>query len=149
MTPTDKDYPYWLADKICAFGDFGKDVANTLRKLDDSVKNLELENAKQRELVPGGSASGRDGGSSDWVDKWIPISHYLPAHNQTVLVWRDGGLLSILNGSAQITTFRLLRTGPAWECDVNEFPVPPSLLRNVTHWMPLPTKPTIDSLGWR
>lgn len=112
-------------------------------------KMLLEENAKLRELVPGGSASGRDGGSSDWVDKWIPISHYLPAHNQTVLVWRDGGLLSILNGSAQITTFRLLRTGPAWECDVNEFPVPPSLLRNVTHWMPLPTKPTTDSLGWR
>lgn len=67
-------------------------------------KMLLEENAKLRELVPGGSASGRDGGSSDWVDKWIPISHYLPAHNQTVLVWRDGGLLSILNGSAQITT---------------------------------------------
>jgi len=102
------------------------------------------ENAKLRELVSGGGASCRDGGLSDLVGKWIPISHYLPAHNQTVLVWRDGGLLSILNGSAQITTFRLLRTGPAWECDVNEFPVPPSLLRNVTHWMPLPTRPTIE-----
>lgn len=148
MIPTDKDYPYWLADKICAFGDFGKDVANTLRKLDDSVKNLELENAKLRELVPGGGASGRDGGLSDWVGKWIPVNHYLPAHNQTVLVWRDGGLLSIFKGSANITTFRLLSTGPAWECDINDFLPPSSLRQHVTHWMPLPTRPTTDSFRW-
>ena len=36
-----KEYAYWLADKIQAFGDYGKDCAYCLREQADRIERLE------------------------------------------------------------------------------------------------------------
>lgn len=82
-------------------------------------------------------------GSTVGLGAWVSISERLPRHNETVLVWRRGTYSRLTPGRAEITRFRLTGDGPMWDCDQIHWPVPlpTSLLRQVTHWMPLPTGP--------
>lgn len=80
-------------------------------------------------------------GCSDGLGAWVPTGERLPSHNATVLVWRAGVFDRLTPGSTQITTFRLTGDGPQWNSDQHHWPLPPSLVCRVTHWMPLPAPP--------
>lgn len=76
---------------------------------------------------------------------WVPTGERLPSHNATVLVWRAGVFDRLTTGLAQITTFRLTGDGPQWDADQHNWPLPASLVRHVTHWMPLPAGPAVSA----
>ena len=72
---------------------------------------------------------------------WVPVDERLPSHNATVLVWRAGVYTRLTPGLVQITKFYLTGDGPKWDSDQFGWPIPPMLVRRVTHWMPLPAGP--------
>lgn len=76
----------------------------------------------------------------------ISCEALLPDTPREVLVWRDGAAFNVLGGRWQISKCRLTRSGPRWECDEPGYwPIPPSLMRRVTHWMELPERPNVNS----
>jgi hypothetical protein len=84
-------------------------------------------------------------GCSEGLCAWVPTGERLPSHNATVLVWRRGVFDRLTPGHAHITKFRLTGEGPRWEVDQHNWPLPPALVRRVTHWMPLPAGPAVSA----
>ena len=64
----------------------------------------------------------------EYLPKWVPVTEKLPKYGTTVLVYR----YSDRSQSWRVTTSTLLSYGD-WT------------LSNVTHWMPLPTPPAVDT----
>lgn len=84
----------------------------------------------------------------DWRAGPISCDALVPDTPREVLVWRSGACFGVLDGHWKISKCRLTRSGPRWECDERGYwPIPPSLMLRVTHWMELPEQPNTAISG--
>ena len=83
-----------------------------------------------------------ENGSGGYDGFWNSCKVELPGSQRKVLVWRQSPWRAVgVGGGVTISVCRMTKQGPQWDCDQSYFPVPPSVLRRVTHWMELPLPP--------
>lgn len=73
--------------------------------------------------------------------QWTACDKELPDSGKEVLVWRQPMYRLIGGCHVALSACRYTENGPVWDCDQGYWPLPASLARRVTHWMPKPEGP--------